>query len=326
MEGWVQFCKKVTSRRRRRSRPALSLRFSFSLFTGCLLLVVVILTAPTIPVLPQLLSAGGGDDSGIGGVFAAPCPDTLAGVPGKAQNVTVTPDTDVDLSTIFSCEDGEFEVSWSGVVNVSRTIYIGRGTTVKIVGDATNDNSSTTARTGSNYSSNFGGTGSASSGTAGGFDQQLIELPSGLPLPSGLSSAAVGTHPPNTAADDNTSFGPIFFVDGGQLSLEGLAVRDGFSTNSTESLIMSGGGVHAIDSNVTVTGCEFEDSFAKYQGGGIYTSRSTLVVLGSVFRRCQAGFQSFAGDENADGAGGGIGVRCRLRAYALVWLRTHASL
>ncbi|CAN0319726.1 unnamed protein product, partial [Hapterophycus canaliculatus] len=84
----------------------------------------------------------------------------------------------------------------------------------------------------------------------------------------------------------------IFFVDGGTLSLENLAVRDGYTTNSTSSLtytgnvaqiVVSGAGIHAIDATVTVTGCEFEDNFSEMWGGAIFANRSSLVVTGSVF-------------------------------------------
>ncbi|CBJ33177.1 expressed unknown protein [Ectocarpus siliculosus] len=130
--------------------------------------------------------------------------------------------------------------------------------------------------------------------------------------------------------------GPLFFVDGGQLFLDSLAVRGGYTSNSTGSftyaastdaaadgtnstttsgvnetaiatVVISGGGVHAIDSNVTVTGCEFEENYADYWGGGIFANGSTLVVHGSVFRRCEAGEVPLPGDEDVDGAGGAIG-------------------
>lgn len=266
-----------------------------SLATGLLLLVVVVLTAPTIPVKYGWLQAGSG--AGIGGVFALPCAVANAsiGTIGEAQQVVVTPNAAVNLETVFDCEDGDFDVFWSGIVNVSSTIYIGSGTTVKIVGDTTD---TATSNSSANRTS-----------AVGGVDLKLSELSSELSIPSGLTSAVVGIRPASPTALDDTSFGPIFFVDGGELLLEGLAVRDGFATNSTNSLSDSGGGVHAIDSNVTVIGCEFEDNFAEHWGGGIYANRSTLVVVDTVFRSCNAGVQSFAGDVSIDRAGGGIGVR-----------------
>ncbi|CAN0082894.1 unnamed protein product, partial [Ectocarpus sp. 8 AP-2014] len=138
-------------------------------------------------------------------------------------------------------------------------------------------------------------------------------------------------------AETTAPTGPLFFVDGGQLFLDSLAVRGGYTSNSTGSftytastdaaadganstttsgvnetaiatVVISGGGVHAIDSNVTVTGCEFEENYADYWGGGIFANGSTLVVRGSVFRRCEAGEVPLPGDEDVDGAGGAIGT------------------
>lgn len=230
------------------------------------------------------------------GVLATPCivANESVGAVDMTQRVFVTPDVAVNLTTVFDCENGEFEVSWSGVVNVSSTINIGPGTTVKIVGDTTNGTTNNSSANGASAS--------------GGVDHNLDKVLSGLAIPAGLTSAVVGNRPANPTPSDETSFGPIFFVDGGQLLLEGLAVRDGFATNSTNSLSDSGGGVHAIDSNVTVIGCEFEDNFAAFWGGGIFANRSTLIVVDSVFRRCNAGFLSEAGDESIDRSGGGIAV------------------
>ena len=100
----------------------------------------------------------------------------------------------------------------------------------------------------------------------------------------------------------------MFFVDGGQLFLENMAVRGGFVVNSTHTPTVSGAGIHARYSNVTVTGCEFEDNFAEFSGGGIFGNFSTLVIVNSVFRRCRAGFKAIPGDDDVDGNGGGIGV------------------
>ncbi|CAN0565920.1 unnamed protein product, partial [Laminaria digitata] len=89
--------------------------------------------------------------------------------------------------------------------------------------------------------------------------------------------------------DKSIAFGPIFFVDGGQLFLENFAVRGGFVANSTSNPTVSGAGIHAQYSNITVTRCEFEDNFAELWGGGVYGNRARLVVVDSVFRRCRAG-------------------------------------
>ena len=195
---------------------------------------------------------------------------------------------------------------------VSGPIHIGRGTTVKILGEAAVDHGSTSTE---------------------GSDYGTESLPTTLPLlPNGLTSAVVSTsfeQQQQSTSDKDTDrvggvapAGSLFFVDGGQLFLENLAVRGGDAGNFTSSSSSNtgggydggydgfrGGGVHAVDANVTVTGCEFEDNFAHFMGGGIFTNRSSLVVVGSVFRRCHADVASSPGDD-VHGAGGGIGVRC----------------
>ncbi|CAN0356022.1 unnamed protein product, partial [Ectocarpus sp. 12 AP-2014] len=300
--------------------------------------------------------------------------------------VTVTPESDgEELLSLFDCEGGEFNVSWSGEVAVPGTIYIGRGTTVRIFGEPGNSSSGSNATTpGSGSSSAAAGDSSAAAGSSGSAsttsststsssssssverDQEWVEALSNRlpPLPNGLTSVAMGTFaaasttttssggtsssgnasssfPSNTQegeeAETMTPTGPLFFVDGGQLFLDSLAVRGGYTSNSTGSftytastdaaddgtnstttsgvnetdiatVVISGGGVHAIDSNVTVTGCEFEENYADYWGGGIFANGSTLVVHGSVFRGCEAGEVPLPGDEDVDGAGGAIGV------------------
>ncbi len=248
-----------------------------------------------------------------------------------AEHIFVSPNSGLDLTSLFSCEGGEFDVFWSGVVNVPGTIYIGRGTTVRIFGELPAD-------------------GNGTNGSAKDIDQRRVEALSTRlpPLPNNLTSAAVSTashHQTNQSTTTTTSSaggegalapagaaGPIFFIDGGQLFLERLAVRGGVATNYTEAsssdgsgngggssgseAVTCGGGVHAVDANVTVAGCEFEDNFSEYLGGGIFTNRSTLVVTASVFRRCQAGVQSFPGDD-AFGAGGGVGVRFRFEVRGI---------
>ncbi|CAB1103370.1 unnamed protein product [Ectocarpus sp. CCAP 1310/34] len=261
------------------------------------------------------------------GVMAAPC--AAAGGLG-AEEVTVTPESDgEELLSLFDCEGGEFNVSWSGEVAVPGTIYIGRGTTVRIFGEPGNSSSGSNATTPSSRSSSAAaGDSSAAAGSSGSSsttssstsssverDQEWVEaLSNRLPLlPNGLTSVAMGTFaaastttasssgtsssgnssssfPSNTQegeeVETTTPTGPLFFVDGGQLFLDSLAVRGGYTSNSKGSftytastdaaddganstttsgvnetaiatVVTSGGGVHAIDSNVTVTGCEF---------------------------------------------------------------------
>lgn len=249
---------------------------------GFLLLVVAIISAPTTSVLNFVLGPGR-EGVRVAGALAALC--TSADV----VRLTVTPESVLDLATLFDCEEGEFEVVWSGAVNVSETINVGRGTSLHIVGNTT-----VTTTSSSSTPINING----SSGTS----QALPEFSSGLALPTGLLSAAVGVRP------GNASFGPLFYVNGGQLSMEGLAIRNGFATSSTNKSLGSGGGVQAMNSNVTFFGCEFVDNFAESMGGGIFANRSTVVITNSVFRGCRAGFQSFAGDEDMSGVGGGVSV------------------
>lgn len=202
---------------------------------------------------------------------------------GGAELVEVTPISGLDLAQ-FDCEGGEFNVSWTGDVDVAGTITIGLGTTVRIVGSAANPSASS-----------GGNTAEASSANE-------------------IASASV-----NMAS---LQPGPVFFVKGGELFLEGLAVRGGSANNSVDlvgddpsssaDIVVSGGGLHAVDAIVTVTRCEFEDNFAQRLGAGIFANRSTLVVDTSVFRRCSAGDVPSPGDEDVLGAGGGIGVRWTL--------------
>ncbi|CAN0448965.1 unnamed protein product, partial [Ectocarpus sp. 8 AP-2014] len=73
----------------------------------------------------------------------------------------------------------------------------------------------------------------------------------------------------------------------------------------------SGGGVHAVQSNVTITGCLFENNFASVRGGGVLANLSMLTVINSTFRENAAGLVSFAGqdEDEVEGAGGGIAAK-----------------
>ncbi|CAM9574874.1 unnamed protein product, partial [Ectocarpus sp. 12 AP-2014] len=218
---------------------------------------------------------------GVAPALAAPCLQAATG------QLTVSPTSGVDLETVFDCEDGEFEVVWSGEVSAPGTINVGSGTTVNIYGeDAT---TTTTSGQGSTGFSSFSGD---------------DELWSGLSLPrDDLSSAVV--------AGSGLSDGPIFFVNGGQLSLNALAVRDGSANGDSNATVDSGGGVHAVKSNVTIAGCLFENNFASVSGGGVLANLSMLTVVNSTFRENAAGLVSFAGqdEDEVEGAGGGIAAK-----------------
>lgn len=284
-----------------------------STWSGFLLLVTVILTSPNLRTVFRGIGlwTKGQEGStklinGIG-VQAEMC--SSVGI----QSVTVSNEMSSNLSTIFDCDEGEFHVSWVGVVNVSSTIKIGSGTTVRIFGETTvaapsADSSSNTASilTVSSSSSNTRSTSTKISGVD--LDLELEILSNGLNLPQGLTSAAVGFIGPGADNALEGPFGPIFFVNDGELFLQSLAVRRGSSTNSEDENGF-GGGVHAINSNVSVSGCELEDNFSEKLGGGIYARGSTLTVTDSVFRGNHAGSQSVAGQEDgADSNGGGIMV------------------
>ena len=234
---------------------------------------------------------------------------------GGFQQVAVSNNTAFNLSTIFACEGGDFNVSWSGVVQVSSTIKIGNGTSVRIYGESVATSATVTASTtgsGTSLASTSSSTSSSrstidasnriSSYSSVDLEFDLDRRSSKLNLPQELTSAAVGFN-------GNASFGPIFLVDGGALHLERVVIRGGNSTKSTANMIAFGGGVQAISSNLSVSSCVFEDNFAEYRGGGIHATVSMLTVKDSVFRGNRAGFQSFPDDDTVNGNGGGIAVR-----------------
>eukprot|EP00904_Undaria_pinnatifida_P010819 jgi/Undpi1/6868/HiC_scaffold_21.g09344.m1 len=186
--------------------------------------------------------------------------------------------------TMFNCNDGDFQVNWFGEVNVPGTICIGAGATVRITGDGLS--------TPGNSSLNGG--------------EALEHLTSRVTLPSGLKSAAVGVGEPNNAEgiDKIDSFGPIFYVNNGNLIVKDLIVRGGFASDIETS--RSGGGIYSVNSNVTIAGCDFSDNFAENMGGGIFAVDSTLHVSDTMFRYCRAGQVSTFENETEEGAGGGI--------------------
>ena len=238
------------------------------------------------------------------GVFAAPCTSG-----NTTTKVYVTPNATSDLTSVFDCEGGDFEVEWSGEVQLTGTIVIGSGTTVRISGERIS------SRGNSSLSNN----------------EAVANLTSGLALPVGLTSAAVGRAPPNiTISTDRTaSFGPMFYVDHGNLTLEDLVIRGGFSANNTDEddrigdVERSGGGVFAVNSTVSVTRCEFNDNYAQHVGGGIFVNASTLHVSDSIFRYCKAGYVATIEDPGIPGAGGGINVSNLMPLYVSQTFSVH---
>lgn len=229
----------------------------------------------------------------IWGLLGMSVPTLAASCSPSTNSLIVEPGSGPNLEAVFNCEDGDFEVFWSGEVSVPGTIFIGYGTTVKIYGENTAINASSNSLSGTTVDS-------SSSSSSDQQDQQLKELSSGMSLPTDISAAAVGS---------SDSGGPIFHVDGGQIVLNALAVRNGYVDNG------SGGGVYANNSDVTIIDCLFENNFASDQGGGVFAILSTLAVANSTFRGNSAGFEPLVGDDDGEGAGGGIAVRtlCRTR-------------
>lgn len=190
----------------------------------------------------------------------------------RTQVTTISSSTE-DVSSVFECDNGIFEVTWSGVVNISKSIVLGNGTRVSIVGD---------------YGNGLGGL----NALGGSTDEVLSASTSG--------SSAVETN--------GLAFGPIFVVVNASLSLDGIAVRSGNASESVGGGYSTGGGIHGENADISVVSCEFEDNFAELGGAGISANASDLVVTDTVFRRCRAGSVPEAGDEDAAEAGGGIMV------------------
>ena len=238
------------------------------IWAGFLLFVAGILTAPSARSVFYSPEWAEGARGPVIGVLAETCENLT-------QEFTVSSQIEYNISSLFECEGGEFNVSWSGVINVSSTITIGRGTTVRIFGESPEHSSSS------------------------------VNSSYGLNVPQELTSAVA-------RASTSGPFGPIFFVQEGELHLENVVIKGGNATTSTT--IDEGGGVHAYNSVVSISGCIFEENFAELKGGGIFTDESTLILKDSVFRDNHAGFQSVAGDGDiegdgeVDGEGGGIWV------------------
>ena len=140
-------------------------------------------------------------------VLAAPCDvdDTIARrdeEPAGALKVNVTAGIDLNLTMIFNCEGGDFEVAWSGAVNVFETIHIGNGTTVKIVGHG---NPSDTSETVSDKGS-IDITGARRHSSS---QEQLDVLTARLSIPRRLTSAVVRVGS-SAGSDKSSALGSIF--------------------------------------------------------------------------------------------------------------------
>ena len=174
-------------------------------WSGFLFSVAGILTAPSARSVfysPQW--AKGARAPGIG-VLAETCGNFT-------PEFTVRSQIESKISSMFECEGGEFDVSLSGVIDVSSTITIGRNTAVRIFGESPEHSSSS------------------------------VNSSYGLNVPQELTSAVA-------RASTSDPFGPIFFVQEGELHLERVIVRGGNAT--TDTTIDKGGGVHANSSIVS---------------------------------------------------------------------------
>lgn len=223
---------------------------------------------------------GGGDvadRSGFRFASAAPCVPTSSA--SSSEEISVSSLAGVDLSSVFDCEGGDFEVYWSGSVTVKEPIRLGNGTSVTIHGDYNNG---------------------LLSGDGGGVDS--------------ISTATSSTSGAGSEVIAGASFGPIFLVQNASLRLENIALRNATARNTTSLEIINGAGIHAVDSEVSIVSCEFEDMFAEHWGAGIFSNRSHVVILDTVFRRCASGDEPDPGDEGIEGAGGGVAVSCSGRA------------
>lgn len=212
--------------------------------------------------------------------------------------------------SMFDCENGEFYVNWSGEVEVTKTIVIGEGTTVTIVGSSpsvTDEGSTSSTGSDTTYEGNRNLT-----------DKE--QLTRHLNLPRGLTSVAMGVASSGTTDDP---FGSIFDVDGGELFLQDMIVRDGYAASNSNDGRKNGAGVYAKSSNVSITRCEFTNHLAEVSGGGIYVDDSDLTIAYSIFSECRAGFATFDENDEKIGKGGGIhvGALCGIIGFSAVCSR-----
>lgn len=261
---------------------------SFASFTTRILIATSLL-------IPSLFDWSGNRSwGGIKLVGAAPCNATETGVIAR---LTVSWSNEYNLPTVFDCENGEFEVTWSGSVTVNDSIRVGQRTTVVIVGD---------------------------------YDNGLLSNECMYDEPAGNSSSvdeSMGAVVGGAQIIAGTDVGPIFVVENASLHLQNVALRNGKANNASFTG-NSGGGVHATDANVTLVGCEFDDMFAADRGGGVYALRSTLVVYDTVFRNCNT-TQEDEDDEDSeeyDMEGGAIWVSyscCRVTLHDVTPFKTQ---
>lgn len=249
--------------------------------------VALILCFMTL-LIPGLLD--GGSNRGLMGITFVNAVSCFPNATGTVEVLNISTVDDIDLTSLFDCEDGEFEIILWGSVTVNDNIQIGSGTKVSIVGN--HDNGLLSDYYGEKLVNPDYGSGASTNATAetGSIDSEIIA---------------------------GTAFGPMFFLENASLHLENITLRNGNATTSTSSGIVSGGGLHSLDADITIAGCTLEDMFAEYWGAGIFANRSRIVVRDTLFRRCASGIRSQAGQTTSSrvgggdviGVGGGIAVR-----------------
>ena len=151
---------------------------------------------------------------------------------------------------------------------MSGTILIRNHTTVTFNGDRAASSitvDSTTSSTDSDSANTAEGNSSSSSE-----DKFFTLRTSRLGLPSGLSSEVVGVVPPNQSTLDDTGAlsGPLFYVNGGNIIMQDVIVRDGYAVNADNSDESKGAGIYAAHTKRNTIRCEFINYFAGSRGAG----------------------------------------------------------
>ncbi|CAM9127983.1 unnamed protein product [Choristocarpus tenellus] len=125
-----------------------------------------------------------------------------------------------------------------------------------------------------------------------------LSLSTTLTVAEGTSLSIRGAD--TLASIDGGATLPLFDVNSGTLSLQGLILRRGNATDVAAEYVQ-GGAIRIVDGTLDVTGCTFESNEANESGGAIYANHSEVIVENSIFEECRVGKSGF-------GTGGGIHV------------------